>query len=128
RARLAQRYRHVLVDELQDTSFAQGLLLRLLVSEHGGSDAFSADPPGGPPLPGGAPTKLRRCRGEVPAGDDMVTGRPERGDGAQARRWWSRSRTGSRRRWSPSPAARSCSGAARPTAPRSRPSRPTWSG
>ncbi len=35
RARLAARFRHVLVDELQDTSFAQGLLLRLLVAEHG---------------------------------------------------------------------------------------------
>jgi DNA helicase-2/ATP-dependent DNA helicase PcrA len=35
RARLAARHRHVLVDDLQDTSFAQGLLLRLLVGEHG---------------------------------------------------------------------------------------------
>ena len=35
RARLAARFRHVLVDELQDTNFAQGLLLRLLVAEHG---------------------------------------------------------------------------------------------
>ncbi|MBW3608881.1 MAG: UvrD-helicase domain-containing protein, partial [Actinobacteria bacterium] len=35
RARLSARYRHVLVDDLQDTSFAQGLLLRLLVAEHG---------------------------------------------------------------------------------------------
>jgi DNA helicase-2/ATP-dependent DNA helicase PcrA len=35
RARLAARFRHVLVDDFQDTSFAQGLLLRLLVSEHG---------------------------------------------------------------------------------------------
>jgi DNA helicase II / ATP-dependent DNA helicase PcrA len=32
RARLAQRHRHVLVDELQDASFAQGLLLRLLAA------------------------------------------------------------------------------------------------
>jgi DNA helicase II / ATP-dependent DNA helicase PcrA len=35
RARLAQRYRHVLVDEFEDTSFAQGLLLRLVGAEHG---------------------------------------------------------------------------------------------
>src|SRR4051794_12869778 len=35
RARLAQRYRHLLVDEFQDTNFAQGLLLRLLAAEHG---------------------------------------------------------------------------------------------
>jgi len=35
RARLAARFRHVLVDDFQDTSFAHGLLLRLLVGEHG---------------------------------------------------------------------------------------------
>ncbi|MEA2126789.1 MAG: ATP-dependent helicase UvrD/PcrA [Solirubrobacteraceae bacterium] len=35
RARLGQRYRHVLVDEFQDTSFAQGLLLKLLTADHG---------------------------------------------------------------------------------------------
>jgi DNA helicase-2/ATP-dependent DNA helicase PcrA len=35
RARLAARFHQVLVDDFQDTSFAQGLLLRLLVSEQG---------------------------------------------------------------------------------------------
>ena len=34
RERVAQRHRHVLVDEYQDTNFAQGMLLRLLVDEH----------------------------------------------------------------------------------------------
>ena len=34
RARLAGRYAHVLVDDFQDASFAQTLLLRLLASEH----------------------------------------------------------------------------------------------
>jgi superfamily I DNA/RNA helicase len=34
RARLAARFQHVLVDEFQDTNFAQNLLLRLLVAEH----------------------------------------------------------------------------------------------
>jgi DNA helicase-2/ATP-dependent DNA helicase PcrA len=34
RARVAARYRHVLVDEFQDADFAQNLLLRLLVGEH----------------------------------------------------------------------------------------------
>jgi superfamily I DNA/RNA helicase/RecB family exonuclease len=43
RARLAARFRHVLVDELQDTSFAQGLLLRLLVGEHGNVTAAADD-------------------------------------------------------------------------------------
>src|SRR5215218_4239986 len=34
RERVASRFRHVLVDEYQDTNFAQGMLLRLLVEEH----------------------------------------------------------------------------------------------
>jgi DNA helicase-2/ATP-dependent DNA helicase PcrA len=34
RERVAQRFAHVLVDEYQDTNFAQGMLLRLLVEEH----------------------------------------------------------------------------------------------
>ena len=43
RERLAGRHRHVLVDELQDASFAQGLLLRLLVSGHGNITAAADD-------------------------------------------------------------------------------------
>ena len=35
RERVARRFRHVLVDEYQDTNFAQGMLLRLLVEERG---------------------------------------------------------------------------------------------
>jgi len=34
RERLGERFRHVLVDEYQDTNFAQGMLLRLLVEQH----------------------------------------------------------------------------------------------
>jgi DNA helicase II / ATP-dependent DNA helicase PcrA len=34
RERVARRHRHVLVDEYQDTNFAQGMLLRLLVDDH----------------------------------------------------------------------------------------------
>jgi DNA helicase-2/ATP-dependent DNA helicase PcrA len=34
RERVAARHAHVLVDEYQDTNFAQGMLLRLLVAEH----------------------------------------------------------------------------------------------
>src|SRR5687768_3405937 len=34
RERTARRFRHVVVDEYQDTNFAQGMLLRLLVEEH----------------------------------------------------------------------------------------------
>ena len=43
RERLARRQRHVLVDELQDASFAQGLLLRLLVAGHGNITAAADD-------------------------------------------------------------------------------------
>jgi DNA helicase-2/ATP-dependent DNA helicase PcrA len=43
RARLAARYRHLLVDEFQDTNFAQGLLLRLLAAEHGNVTAVGDD-------------------------------------------------------------------------------------
>ena len=43
RARLARRFTHVLVDEYQDTNFAQGLLLRLLVAEHGNITAAGDD-------------------------------------------------------------------------------------
>ena len=43
RARLSARFGHVLVDELQDASFAQGLLLRLLVAEHRGITACADD-------------------------------------------------------------------------------------
>jgi DNA helicase-2/ATP-dependent DNA helicase PcrA len=43
RARLSARYRHVLVDELQDTNFAQNLLLRLLAADHANITAVGDD-------------------------------------------------------------------------------------
>ena len=43
RQRLADRHRHVLVDELQDASFAQGLLLRLLAAGAAGRVTAVAD-------------------------------------------------------------------------------------
>jgi len=43
RARLVARYRHVLVDDLQDTSFAQLLLLRLLAGDRGNITAAGDD-------------------------------------------------------------------------------------
>ena len=67
------RHRHVLVDELQDASFAQGLLLRLLAAErqrHGGRRRR----PGDPPLP-------RRRDQEHPGLPRRVAG----GDGGAAR-------------------------------------------
>ncbi len=66
RARLARRYRHVLVDDLQDTSFAQGLLLRLLVSEHGGISAFADDDQAIHRFRGAATKNVRDFRAEWP--------------------------------------------------------------
>jgi DNA helicase-2/ATP-dependent DNA helicase PcrA len=43
RERVARRFRHVLVDEYQDTNFAQGMLLRLLVEEHRGVSVVGDD-------------------------------------------------------------------------------------
>jgi DNA helicase II / ATP-dependent DNA helicase PcrA len=43
RAQVAARYRHLLVDDLQEPNFAQGLLLRLLAAEHGNVVAAGDD-------------------------------------------------------------------------------------
>ncbi|MBB4661171.1 UvrD-helicase domain-containing protein [Conexibacter arvalis] len=43
RARVAARYRHLLVDDVQEPNFAHGLLLRLLASEHGNLTAAGDD-------------------------------------------------------------------------------------
>ena len=63
RERVAGRFRHVLVDEYQDTNFAQGMLLRLLMEEHrnvtlvGDDDRFREE------LPEAKVVKLERnCR------------------------------------------------------------------
>ncbi len=66
RGRLAARYRQVLVDELQDASFAQGLLLRLLVSEHGGITAFADDDQAIRRFRGAATKNVRDFRAEWP--------------------------------------------------------------
>ena len=66
RARLAARYGHVLVDELQDASFAQGLLLRLLVAEHGGISAFADDDQAIHRFRGAATKNIRDFRAEWP--------------------------------------------------------------
>ena len=66
RARLSARYGHVLVDELQDASFAQGLLLRLLVAEHGGITAFADDDQAIHRFRGAATKNIRDFRAEWP--------------------------------------------------------------
>ncbi|HET6447669.1 MAG TPA: ATP-dependent DNA helicase [Conexibacter sp.] len=43
RVQVAERYRHVLVDDVQEPNFAHGLLLRLLAAEHGNFAAAGDD-------------------------------------------------------------------------------------
>jgi DNA helicase-2/ATP-dependent DNA helicase PcrA len=67
RERLARRHRHVLVDELQDASFAQGLLLRLLVADHGGVTAAADDDASIRRFRGAATKNVQDLRAEWPA-------------------------------------------------------------
>ena len=135
RARLAARYTHVLVDELQDASFAQGLLLRPARRRARRHQRVRRRRPGDPPLPRRGDQERPRLPG--------ASGRSRRSSGwtspgARARacwplraRCWRRSRTASRSPSRRRPARRRAtwpSGAARPSAPRRRPSRRRSSG
>jgi len=66
RARLTARWRHVLVDDLQDTNFAQGLLLRLLAGEHGNVTAVGDDDSSIHRFRGAATKNLHDFRAEWP--------------------------------------------------------------
>ena len=135
RARLAARYRHVLVDELQDASFAQGLLLRLLVAEHGGISAFADDDQAIHRFRGAATKNIRDFRAEWPLATVVRLDDSQR-SGA---RGWSRRRAAvvapiedrlekTLVAADDAPTARSRSGAAPPSARRRRRWRPTSSG
>ncbi len=65
RARLAQRFRHVLVDEFQDTNFAQGLLLRLLAGRARQRRGRRRRRPGDLPLPRRGDQEPARLPGRV---------------------------------------------------------------
>jgi DNA helicase-2/ATP-dependent DNA helicase PcrA len=67
REQLARRQRHVLVDELQDASFAQGLLLRLLVSGHDNVTAAADDDQSIHRFRGAATKNIHDFRAEWPA-------------------------------------------------------------
>ena len=67
RARVTERYRHLLVDELQDANFAQGLLMRLLAGEHGQVSAAGDDDQAIHRLRGAAAKNLRDFEAEWPA-------------------------------------------------------------
>jgi DNA helicase II / ATP-dependent DNA helicase PcrA len=67
RARVTERYRHLLVDELQDANFAQGLLMRLLAGDHGQVTAAGDDDQAIHRLRGAAAKNLRDFQAEWPA-------------------------------------------------------------
>ena len=135
RARLAARYEHVLVDELQDASFAQGLLLRLLVAEHGGITAFADDDQAIHRFRGAATKNVRDFRAEWPDATVVAARRRRTRSGGAGAGRRARGRRADRgparegaRRPRRAPAARSSSGAAPPSARRRRRWRPTSSG
>ena len=103
RARLAERYRHVLVDEFQDTSFAQGLLLRLLVAEHGNVTVAGDDDQAIHRFRGASTKNLARLPRRV-AGRDRRAPRARASAAGRARsstpprRWSSPTRTASPKR------------------------------
>ena len=66
RARVTDRFRHVLVDELQDANFAQGLLLRQLAGEHRQVSAAGDDDQAIHRLRGAAAKNLRDFEAEWP--------------------------------------------------------------
>ncbi len=68
RERLARRHHHVLVDDLQDASFAQGLLLRLLVAGHGNISAAADDDQAIHRFRGAATKNVQDFRTEWPDG------------------------------------------------------------
>jgi DNA helicase-2/ATP-dependent DNA helicase PcrA len=71
RARVVGRWRHVLVDELQDTNFAQGLLLRGLAGEHGNVTAAGDDDSSIHRFRGAATKNLVRFRSEWPGATEV---------------------------------------------------------
>jgi DNA helicase II / ATP-dependent DNA helicase PcrA len=66
RAGIAARYRHLLVDDVQEPNFAQGLLLRLLAAEHGNLVAAGDDDQAIRRLRAAAAKNLRDLQAELP--------------------------------------------------------------
>ena len=132
RERTSQRYRHVLVDEYQDTNFAQGMLLGLLVDAHRNVTVVGDDDQAIYRFRGASQKNLLDFQREFPdaevvrlernhrSGRRILTAAQRRG-GAVPRP----DRQGAARRRA---AAGCASGAAAPTAPRPRRWRPRPSG
>jgi DNA helicase II / ATP-dependent DNA helicase PcrA len=66
RAQVAARYRHVLVDDVQEPNFAHGLLLRLLAAEHGNLAAAGDDDQAIHRFRAAATKNLRDFQAELP--------------------------------------------------------------
>ena len=125
----------MLVDELQDASFAQGLLLRLLVAEHGGITAFADDDQAIHRFRGAATKNIRDFRAEWPLATVVRLGRVACARGARLLAAAGAVVAPIEDRLEKTlaaaagaPAARSRSGAARPSARRRRRWRPRSSG
>jgi DNA helicase-2/ATP-dependent DNA helicase PcrA len=66
RAQVAERWRHVLVDDVQEPNFAHGLLLRLLAAEHGNLFAAGDDDQAIDRFRAAAAKNLRDFQAELP--------------------------------------------------------------
>jgi DNA helicase-2/ATP-dependent DNA helicase PcrA len=66
RAQVAARYRHLLVDDVQEPNFAHGLLLRLLAAEHGNLAAAGDDDQAIARFRAAATKNLRDFQAELP--------------------------------------------------------------
>ena len=66
RAQVAERHRHVLVDDVQEPNFAHGLLLRLLAAEHGNLFAAGDDDQAIQRFRAAAAKNLRDFQAELP--------------------------------------------------------------
>jgi DNA helicase II / ATP-dependent DNA helicase PcrA len=66
RAQVAERWRHVLVDDVQEPNFAHGLLLRLLAAEHGNLFAAGDDDQAIDRFRAAATKNLRDFQAELP--------------------------------------------------------------
>jgi DNA helicase II / ATP-dependent DNA helicase PcrA len=95
RERVASRFRHVLMDEYQETTFAEGMLLRLLIEEHRQVSVVGSDARFLEELPEATVVKLERnCRSGrriLDAAAAVLPGRLTGVSGGRVRFWRARS-------------------------------------
>jgi DNA helicase-2/ATP-dependent DNA helicase PcrA len=95
RERVAQRHRHILVDEYQETNFAEGMLLRLLIDDHQQVTVVGSDARFLEELPEARVLKLERnCRSGrriLDAAEAVLPGRLTGVSGGRVRFWRARS-------------------------------------